>query len=114
MTANAIYEPLVALSGLNVCALNQVTATLSVELSGAPVRFKIVVDNGTTMPPGAVQFIPAGSHDSFSFGFVQSVSPLENNDHHTFQVDWRSPTGKQVTLERGTLNLQYEKGTHGC
>jgi hypothetical protein len=113
-TSSTTFTRIPGLSGLNICALNQVTAALSVELSGAPASFQIHVDGGPIMPPGKIRFVPAGPHDSFSFDFVMSVSPFENNDHHAFDVEWRSPTGKPAVLERGTFNLQYQKGTHSC
>lgn len=113
-TSSTTFRPIAALSGLNICALNQVTATLSVELLGAPAGFQIRVDGDGIMAPGAVRFVPAAPHDSFSFTFVRSVSSFENNDHHTFDVEWRSPTGAAIMLERGTFNLQYEHGTHSC
>jgi hypothetical protein len=94
--------------------LNQVTATLSVELNGSPAGFQIRVDNGGLMQPGAVRFVPAGPHDSFSFIWVVSVSPFEANDHHVFDVEWRSPTGRATKLERASLNLQYKRGTQRC
>jgi hypothetical protein len=113
-TSSTAFRPIANLSGRNICALNQVTATLSVELNGAAAGFHIRVDGGPLMRPGAVRFVPAGPHDSFSFTFVLSVSPFENNDHHSFSVEFRSPSGKATTLEQGTLNLQYQKGTHSC
>jgi len=113
-TSSTTFAPIPSLSGLNICAVNQVTAALSVELSGAPASFQIDVDGGPIMPPGKIRFVPAGPHDSFSFVFVMSVSPFENNDHHVFDVEWRSPTGKPAFFERGTFNLQYQKGTHSC
>jgi hypothetical protein len=113
-TSSRTFRPIPGLSGLNICALHQVTATLSVELNGAPAGFQVRADGGGTMAPGAVRFVPAGPHDSFSFSFVRSVGPFEANDHHTFDVEWRSPTGAATTLERGTFNLQYERGTQSC
>jgi len=113
-TFSTTFRPIAALSGLNICALNQVTATFSAELSGAPAQFEILVDFGPTMLPGAVRFVPAGAADSFSFTFVRAVSTFENNDHHMFEVEWRSPSGAPTTLQRGTLNLQYQRGTHSC
>jgi hypothetical protein len=113
-TSSTTFKPIPSLSGLNICALNQVTAALSVELSGAPASFQIHVDGGPIMPPGKIRFVPAGPHDSFSFDFVMGVGPFENNDHHVFDVEWRSPTGKPAVFERGTFNLQYQQGTHGC
>ncbi len=113
-TSSTTFKTIPALSGLNICALNQVTATLSVELNGAPAGFQIRVDGDGLIQPGTVRFDPAGPHDSFSFTFVMSASPFENNDHHAFNVEWRSPTGRTTTLDRGTLILQYEHGTHSC
>jgi len=113
-TSRKTFTPIPGLSGLNICALNQVTAALSVELNGAPAGFQIHVDDGPIMQPGKIRFVPAGAHDSFSFDFVMSVGPFENNDHHVFDVEWRSPTGSPAVLERGTLNLQYQQGTHSC
>jgi len=113
-TSSKTFHTVPGLSGLTICALNQVTATLSVELSGAPAGFQIRVDGGGTMSPGAIRFVPAGPHDSVSFTFVDSVSPFEANDNHSFDVEWRSPTGAATALERGTFNLQYQHGTQSC
>jgi hypothetical protein len=113
-TSSTTFRPVPGLGGLTICALHQVTAALSVELNGAPAGFQIRVDGGGTASPGAVRFVPAGPHDSFSFTFVRSVSPFEANDNHGFDVEWRSPTGAPTTLERGTLNLQYQRGTQAC
>lgn len=113
-TSSRTFQPIPGLSGLNICALNQVTATLSVELNGAPAGFQIRIDGAGTMQPGAVRLVPAGPHDSFSFTFVNSVAPFEANDNHSFDVEWRSPTGSATTLERGTFNLQYQRGTQQC
>ena len=113
-TSSRTFQPVPGLSGLNICALNQVTATLSVELNGAPAGFQIRIDGAGTMQPGAVRLVPAGPHDSFSFTFVNSVAPFEANDNHSFDVEWRSPTGAATTLERGTFNLQYQRGTQQC
>lgn len=113
-TSSKTFHPVPGLSGLNICALDQVTATLSVELNGAPAGFQVRVDGGGTMPPGAIRFVPAGAHDSFSFTFVNKVGPFEADDHHSFDVEWRSPTGAATTLERGTFNLQYQRGTQNC
>ena len=113
-TSSRTFQPIPGLSGLNICALNQVTATLSVEINGAPAGFQIRIDAAGTMQPGAVRLVPAGPHDSFSFTFVNSVAPFEANDNHSFDVEWRSPTGTATTLERGTFNLQYQRGTQQC
>ena len=113
-TSSKTFHAIPGLSGLTICALHQVTATLSVQLNGAPAGFQIRVDGGGTMQPGAIRLVPAGAHDSFSFTFVNSVGPFEADDHHSFDVEWRSPTGAATTLERGTFNLQYEHGVQNC
>jgi hypothetical protein len=113
-TSSTTFRAVNGLSGLNICALHQVTAALSVELNGAPAGFRIQVDGGGFMPPGTVRFVSAGAHDSFSFTFVQNVNPFEANDHHAFDVEWRSATGAATTLERGSFNLQYQRGTQSC
>jgi hypothetical protein len=113
-TSSTKFTPIPALSGLNICALNQVTASLSVELSGDPAIFQVHVDNGPIMPPGKIKLVPAYTRDTLSFVFVTSVSPFENNDHHVFDVEWRSATGKPAVFKGGTFNLQYQMGTHRC
>jgi hypothetical protein len=84
------------------------------QLIGAPAGFQIRVDGGPLMQPGAIRFVPAGALDSSSFTYLVSVGPFENNDHHVFDVEWRSPFGKTTTLQKATLNLQYQHGTHSC
>lgn len=51
-TSNATFRPIPSLIGLKIWALNQVTAALSVELSGAPASFQIHVDGRPIMQPG--------------------------------------------------------------
>ena len=113
-TSSKTFHAIPGLSGLTICALHQVTGTLSVQLTGAPAGFQIRLDGGGTMQPGAIRFVPAGAHDSFSFAFMNTVGPFEADDHHSFDVEWRSPTGAATTLDRGTFNLQYEHGTQNC
>lgn len=113
-TSSTTFRAVGGLSGLTICALNQVTVTVSLELTGAPASVQVRQDGGGIINPGVVRFVPAGAHDSFSFTFLANVSTFEGNDHHVFDVEWRSPTGRSTTLERGTLNAQYQQGTQGC
>lgn len=113
-TSSSKFQAIPALSGLDVCASDQVTATLSVELSGAPTGFQIRVDNATPIQPGAVRFVPLVAHQSFSFTWLASVSTLTGSDQHVFDVEWRSTSSRPVTLERGTLNLLYQHGSQDC
>lgn len=97
------------------CTLNQVTALVSVTVSGAPVLLRMVVDAVPEAParPGRARFVPDGK-ESFSATFVARTAPFEADDTHRFAVQWRSPSGNTVRLHRGVLDLLFENGTQGC
>ncbi|MEA2486317.1 MAG: hypothetical protein QOD46_1428 [Actinomycetota bacterium] len=95
---------------LNVCSKKEVSATLSVTLTGAPVQFRVLADAVPAVSPHKVYFDPTRRQRSFSFTFLSSSSTFEGSDAHNFTVQWRSPTGKKATLHAGTLNLVYQKG----
>jgi hypothetical protein len=103
--------------GLSVtrCAVNQVTAMLSVTLEGGPARFRVVIDSVPEAPmiPRSARFSPDGV-ESFSFAFVRGVHQFEADDTHRFDVQWRSATGAPVTLRQGMLNVLYQDGKQGC
>ena len=100
---------------LTRCSLRQVTAMVSVTVSGAPVLFRVVIDGVPEAPmqPGSARFVPS-ANESFTFTFVGRVAPFEADDTHKFNVQWRSGSGAPVTLHRGVLNLLFERGTQGC
>jgi hypothetical protein len=112
--SNTSFTPVVSLSHLRICTLNQLTATLSVELNGSPAGFRILMDRRIVMHPGRVRFDPAGVHDSFSFTFETEVKSFRGKDLHAISVEWRSPFGQPVTLERGTIVLNYQSGSYNC
>jgi hypothetical protein len=95
---------------LTRCTLNQVTLMLSVNVEGAPVRFRVKIDDAATMKPTSSRFVPHGT-ESFAYTFVGNTGPFEANDHHLFNVQWRSPSGAQVTLHQGAINLLFQRGT---
>ena len=97
------------------CTVNQVTASVSVTVRGAPVQFRVVIDAVPEAPmlPGPARFVPDGT-ESFSYDFVRRTAPFEADDSHAVNVQWRSPTGAPVTLKRGLLNLIYARGSQGC
>jgi hypothetical protein len=114
-TSSAIFRHVRALGRARICATNQVSAALSVELSGNPAGFRIQIDNGPLMKPGAVRFVPAGPHDTFSFTFIGRLAARKNNDNkHTLTVEWRSPMHAMAQLERATLNVQYQRDVGHC
>jgi hypothetical protein len=113
-TSNTNWRNVPGLS-LTRCTLHQVTANLNVTVSGAPVRFRVIVDGVPEAPMrgGPARFVPNGI-ESFSYSFVGRTAPFEADDTHSFTVQWRSTTGGPVRLRRGVLNLLYQRGEQGC
>jgi hypothetical protein len=93
-----------------ICAINEVSATLSVNLSGGRARFRILGEQGNVIQPGPAEFAPSG-FQSFSYTFVTSFGTFEADDRHSLKVQWRSTTGAAVTMSRGDLNVLYERGS---
>ena len=75
---------------------------------------RVLIDDGPTVKPGAIRFTPNGAIDMASFTFFWNTAPFEANDHHYFQVWWRSPFGVTTMLVKATMNLVYQEGTHAC
>jgi hypothetical protein len=97
------------------CTVNQVTLMLSVNVEGGPVRFRAIIDDVPEAPmkPTSSRFVPHGN-ESFAFTFVGRTGPFEANDNHRFNVQWSSPSGAQVTMHQGAMNLLFQRGTQGC
>ena len=114
-TSSTQWRNVPGLGRVAACTLNQVTATLSVTVGGAPVKFRAIIDSVPEAPmrPGTARFVPNGD-ESFSFTWVANTGPFEDDDSHVFGIQWRSPTGGTVSLYRGALNLLYQAGTHNC
>ena len=101
--------------GARICSRGEVSATLSVDGAGAPMQLQVRVDGGEAAAPGQVVFSPFGTRGTIaSFTFLTSTQPFEANDHHVFEVDWRSATGQRTILYSATLNLLYQQGTKAC
>ena len=97
------------------CTVHEVAETVTLTVSGAPVRFRGVVDGVPEAPmkPGALRFVPSGK-ESVSFTFVANTAPFEADDTHHFDIQWRSPSGAAVRLHEGAVNLVFERGSQGC
>jgi hypothetical protein len=98
----------------SVCAIGEVAVTVSLSGAGAPMLVQVRQDGGRVLAPGAVRFAPGVSGRSGAFTFLARTQPFEANDHHLFQVEWRSPTGATTTLLAETMNLTYQRGSQGC
>jgi hypothetical protein len=113
-TSSTGWRNVPRLSRIQACTLSQVTADVTVTVSGAPVLFRMIIDTEEgPMRPGPARFVPDGK-ESFSATFVRRTFPFEDDDTHSFSLQWRSPTGQPVTLDSGVVNLLFKEGTHNC
>lgn len=113
-TSSTSWRDVRGLRRISICSDNEVSATLGVTVSGAPVRFRVIIDTPEgPMRPAPARFVPDGI-ESFSFTFVRPTIAFEADDTHSFSVQWRSPSGERVTMRSGVLNLLYERGDQGC
>lgn len=78
--------------------------TFSADIHGARVQFR-ARDNGTTAFPGKAQFDTRGADTSRSFTFVSDGSAVKKC--HSVWVQWRSPSGNTVTVDRADLAVLY-------
>jgi hypothetical protein len=99
--------------GARISARGGLAATLSVTVSGAPVRFRIAIEDVEKdfriiyMKPASLVFDPGAGTGSFSYTFVKDLS----RGPYTVNIEWRSPTGAPVTLLAGSVVLQYGSAT---
>jgi hypothetical protein len=113
-TSSKAWSNVPGVGVFQVCAINEVSANVNLVLRGGPVAFRIRIDGTSEVlaHPGAVSFRP-GPGRVFSFGFAEHVAPFEANDLHQLELQWRSLTGRQVTLKRGMVNVLFERGLQG-
>ncbi len=98
--------------GGRYCARGALTLTFSASVAGASAAFEVLIDDGPRADPGIVTFSP--SNAAASFTFVANAQPFEANDHHVYQVWWRSPSGRATTVRVATLTALYQLGTKTC
>jgi hypothetical protein len=111
-TSSTSWTDVPGLRGLDVCAAGSVSAAVSVDVSGAPVDLRVQWDDvPLALRPRVAHFDPSGGTTSFSFTFVGHMQSFEGSDGHLFDVQWRSPTGAPVTLNRGNVNLLFGRGS---
>ena len=91
-----------------IVARGPITATFSGDFSGAPVELR-VSSGGEAFAPGAARFEPLG--DLRSFSYVFGTAGQRRGGCVRVAVNWRSPTGEQVTLDQAALALTYRRDT---
>lgn len=113
-TTSTAWSNVPGVRRFQICAVNEVSVHVNLVLGGAPAAFRIRIDGTDEIiaHPGPVRFRP-GRGRVFSFSFAEHVAPFEANDLHLVEVQWRSPTGDRVTLNRGMVNLLFERGSQG-
>jgi hypothetical protein len=103
--------------GLSItrCTVKEVAETVTLTVSGGPIRLRAVIDTVTEAPlkPGKLRFVPSGT-ESATFTFVGNTGPFEANDNHRFDIQWRSPTGRSIKLHGAVANLVFQRGTQAC
>jgi hypothetical protein len=93
-----------------ICAIDEVSATVSISVNGAPVSIRVQQDSGPLLQPVVAYFDPGSGTTSFSYTFVGNGAEFERNDNHVFSAQWRSSTGGVVTLNRGDMNVLFDRG----
>jgi hypothetical protein len=112
-TVSRSFLQLTGLSG-RICDAGAFSASVSVYGAGAPMQLQVHIDGGALMAPGAVTFSPGPGSTIGTFTFVGNAQPFEANDHHLYEVEWRSLTGHPTTITSATMTLLFQRGTHTC
>ncbi|HEX2196263.1 MAG TPA: hypothetical protein VHJ76_04990 [Actinomycetota bacterium] len=84
-------------------ARGPITVDLSVEVEGAPVEFRVRTTGNREMKPGTVTFAAGAEPDARSFTFASRGTAKARC--HYYVVEWRSPTGAEVRVNRGSAHL---------
>ncbi|MDQ3983450.1 MAG: hypothetical protein M3271_12290 [Actinomycetota bacterium] len=104
-TSSPAFQPIAGLDDLEILGRDAATATFSGDFSGAPVEVRVVHVGGDALEPGTASFGPDEDATSFSHDFVMPGG--RGVACRTLAVEWRSPTGGAVTLNHGSLIVDY-------
>lgn len=108
-----VHGPSFAYSPLRISTTGPISATISVNVKGAPVEFRLK-DTGRIMRPGKAEFAPQTNDTSRSFTYVRGGDGSEDGCRN-LQLEWRSPSGRKVVLDRVALVVTYSRsGSGGC
>jgi hypothetical protein len=112
-TSTTTFSPLPGLDLIHIGSNGPATATFSATLSGADVDIRVLRD-GRPLFPRTIHIGASVSGASVSYRFV--AGRFVPGGCHRFAVQWRSPQGQPVTMQRGSLVVDYH-GVHvtgGC
>lgn len=104
-TSETRFRRIPGLDDLLIQNRGATSARFSGDFSGGPVQIRVVRLPNDPLLPGVASFAPAADSSSFSYDFLD---PRQGGiDCRTYAVSWRSPTGAEVTLNHGTLAVDY-------
>ena len=115
-TTSTTFVPIPGLADLPA-SIFPITVTMSAVVSGAPVEFRVRSTNvgaqTSTSRPGRVRFVPAVGGDAFSFQWIEpdGSAAVHVND---LVVEWRSPSGQLVSIDRADMSVAYQTETGAC
>ena len=112
-TSSKKWSEIPGISGMVICADHGVSVTVSLGASGAPLGLRVLVGGSEPIPPGATRFDPTRTAPAFSYTFVKRLPTGVGREDHRVAVQWRSPTGRRVTLNRADVVAQFEVGHRG-
>jgi hypothetical protein len=99
-------------------AIFPIVVSVSAEVSGAPVEFRVLNTNvgseTDVSEPGVTRFVPTGGGpDAFAY---QWIEPNQSAAPHVTQLrlQWRSPSGRAVRLLSGDMAVQYDTTPGAC
>jgi hypothetical protein len=99
-------------------AIFPIAVSVSAEVSGAPVEFRLLNTNigsqTDVSEPGVSRFVPAGGGpDAFAY---QWIEPNQSAAPHVTQLrlQWRSPSGHAIHLLSGDMAVQYDTTPGAC
>lgn len=104
-TSSTEFQPIAGLDDLEILGRDAAAATFSGDFSGAPVEIRVVHVGGGPLEPGTASFGPGGEATSFSHDFIMPGG--RGVACRTLAVEWRSPSGGSVTLNHGSLIVDY-------
>lgn len=112
-TSSRQWQGVPGLSKQPICLRDGVSATASLDLSGAHEGVKVrVLIGGKIAQPGAIYFDTGSTQhdrDSKAFSFARSVPAGGGR----VSAQWRSVAGNRVVMHSGLLQVLY-RGKDGC
>jgi hypothetical protein len=96
-----------ALSGFDIRSRGRYEIRVRTHLSGGRMLLR-VVDNGKAIAPRSRAFAPTGREHTFFF----TGSGPKRACGHLLRIEWRSASGRPVTLHAGRIAVHYQQAPH--